>query len=73
MAFKRSGICIILVAERTFYLRSKNLLLQMSKQIAQWSADQGVELNIFMLSHSISVKNRILAANHLKKKPTELQ
>lgn len=37
----------------------------MSKQIAQWSADQGVELNIFMLSHS--VKNRILAANHLKK------
>lgn len=69
MAFERSGICIILVAERTFYLRSKNLLLQMSKQIAQWSADQGVELNIFMLSHS--VKNRILAANHLKK-PTEL-
>lgn len=59
-----------MVAERTFYLRSKNLLLQMSKQIAQWSADQvGVELNIFMLSHS--VKNRILAANHLKK-PTEL-
>lgn len=65
MAFETSGICIILVAERTFYLRSKNLLLQMSKQIAQWSADQGVELNIFMLSHS--VKNRILAANHLKK------
>ena len=44
----------------------------MSKQIAQWSADQGVELNIFMLSHSISVKNRILAANHLKKNPTSI-
>lgn len=69
------NLCYIGSTERTFiFKRQKKKKSDLTHEQANCmlSARRGVELNIFMLSYSISVKTRILAANHLKK-TTDLQ